>query len=77
MFIKDYDNKQPITTQKILLVVESGFIHVMLGYDEQAKRLQEMYNNTKTILASAENRPKYDFDMYPYTNLAEYPIEEQ
>lgn len=74
---KSYDNKQPITTQKILLVVESGFIHVMLGYDKQAKRLQEMYNNTKTILASTENRPKYDFDMYPYTNLAEYPIEER
>lgn len=74
---KSYDNKQPVTTQKVLLVIDWGFIHAMSANDTQAERLQNLYDRTNPILLIAENFPKYNLDMYPYTNLAEHPIEQR
>jgi hypothetical protein len=72
---KSYDNKQPVTTQKVLLIIDWGFIQVMTANDRHAEQLQSIYGKTKPILSIVENTPKYSFDKYPYTNLAEYPIE--
>jgi hypothetical protein len=69
---KSYDNKQPLTTQQVLLVVDWGFIHTMSGHDKQADRLQAIYNTTKIILSIAEYPQKYNLATYPYTNLAEH-----
>jgi hypothetical protein len=69
---KSYDNKQPLTTQKVFLVVHWGFIHTMSGHDKQAERLQKIYITTKIIFSIAEYPQKYNFGKYPYTNLAEH-----
>lgn len=72
---KSYDNKQPVTTQKVLLIIDWGFVQVMKANDRHAEQLQNIYDKTKPILSIIENTPKYSFNKYPYTNLAEHPIE--
>jgi hypothetical protein len=47
----------------------------MTANDRHAEQLQSIYGKTKPILSIVENTPKYSFDKYPYTNLAEHPIE--
>jgi hypothetical protein len=72
-----YDSKQPPMTNRILLVVDWGFINAMLGHDKHAVLLQNNYNKTHNILSIVEEARKYDFNMYPYTNLAEHPMEQR
>ena len=69
---KSYDNKQPAMTQRVLLVIDWGFIHVMSGHDKHAEQLRSIYANTMRILSITENALKYNYNIFPYTNLREH-----
>jgi len=71
-----YDSKQPLKNNKILLVVDWGFINAMLGHGKHAGLLQNNYNKTHNIF-SVEETQKYNFSTYPYTNLAEHATEQR
>ena len=72
-----YYTKYPVLTQKVLLVVDWGFRYTMSTHDRQAERLQNIYYKTHPIMSIADNVSKYDFNLYPYTILAEHPIEQR
>lgn len=72
-----YYTKYPVLTQKVLLIVDWGFRHAMSTHDRQAERLQNIYYKTHRILSVADNMSKYDFNLYPYTILAEHPTEQR
>lgn len=74
---KSYDNKQPAMTQRILLVIDWGFIHVMSGHDKHAEQLRSIYANTTRILSITENALKYNYNIFPYTNLREHSLEQR
>lgn len=56
---------QPIETQKVLLVADPHLI-IDLG---RGQKLQQVYNDTKTIAKFDGSVSKYDTSKYPYTNL--------
>lgn len=56
---------QPITTPKVLLVADPHFI-IDMGRGQQ---LQQIYNDTKTVITFDGHVSKYDLSKYPYVNL--------
>jgi hypothetical protein len=55
----------PIHTGKILLVADPHFLIDL----NRGKKLQELYNDSKTITAFDEDLSKYDISSYPYSNI--------
>ena len=74
---QSYYTKYPVLTRKVLLVVDWGFRNTMSLHDRQAERLQNIYDKTHPILSIADNLSKYNFNLYPYTILAEHPTEQR
>jgi hypothetical protein len=72
-----YYTKYPVLTQKVLLVVDWGFRYAMSTHDRQAERLQNIYCKTHPIVSISDNVSKYDYNLYPYTILAEHPAEQR
>jgi hypothetical protein len=70
-----YYTKYPVLTPKVLLVVDWGFRYTMSIHDRHAERLQNIYDKTHPILSIGDNLSKYNFNLYPYTILAEHPID--
>ncbi|CUR52004.1 Putative glycosyltransferase [Nitrosotalea devaniterrae] len=54
-----------IHTGKILLVVDPHFLIDL----NRGKKLQELYNDSKTITTFDEDLSKYDISSYPYSNI--------
>ena len=55
----------PIKTDKILLVADPHFLIDL----QRGKKLQEVYNDSKTIMTFDEDLSKYNMAIYPYSNL--------
>ena len=72
IFTHDRDT-QPITTQKIMLLVDSTYKHVISGVEgenaTQVNRLKNIYNNTDIVALFKDDSSKFDREIYPYRGL--------
>ena len=72
IFTHDRDT-QPITTQKIMLLVDSTYKHVISGVEgenaTQVNRLKNIYNNTDIVALFRDDSSKFDRKIYPFTGL--------
>ena len=72
IFTHDRDT-QPITTQKIMLLVDSTYKHVISGVEgenaTQVNRLKNIYNNTDIVALFRDDSSKIDRKIYPFTGL--------
>ena len=72
IFTHDRDT-QPITTQKIMLLVDSTYKHVISGVEgenaTQVNRLKNIYNNTDIVALFRDDSSKLDRKIYPFTGL--------
>ena len=64
-----YEEKTPIETKKVLLIVDEGFLNAMSRNIPYAKILQNLYNSTRILISVNETVDRYDLNRYPYTNL--------
>jgi hypothetical protein len=64
---------QPIKTQKIILLIDSTYKHVISGVEgenaTQVMRLKNIYNNTDIEALFRDDTSKYDRKIYPFTGL--------
>ena len=72
IFTHDRDT-QPIATQKIMLLVDSTYKHVISGVEgenaTQVNRLKNIYNNTDIVALFRDDSSKIDRKIYPFTGL--------
>ena len=72
IFTHDRDT-QPITTQKIMLLVDSTYKHVISGVEgenaTQVNRLKNIYNNTDIVALFRDDSSKLDRKIYPFTGV--------
>jgi hypothetical protein len=72
IFTHDRDT-QPITTQKIMLLVDSTYNHVISGVEgenvTQVNRLKNIYNNTDIVALFKDDSSKFDREVYPFRGL--------
>ena len=75
VFYKDQHDYEPhykkssVKSEKILLVVDKGFIDVMSKKDKKAKAFKTIYENTNNIATFEANTNRYDLNKYPYTSM--------
>jgi hypothetical protein len=64
-------SKTPVaTTQKVILIADSRFKHLIADDSTQGKLLQRLYNDaTKTIKRFHEKGTQYDYHQYPYASM--------
>ena len=74
---KGYEEKTPIETKKVLLIVDESFLNVMSRNIPYARVLQNLYNSTRILISVNETVDRYAMNRYPYTNLNEYTNEKQ
>ena len=72
---KGYEEKTPIETKKVLLIVDESFLNVMSRNIPYARVLQNLYNSTRILVSVNETVGRYPMNRYPYTNLNEYTNE--
>ena len=71
------DSAQPIQTDKVLLIADSTFNHIISKGAEdldQIELLERLQNNTNVIATFREYAFPYDSKKYPYTSLREANI---
>jgi Dolichyl-phosphate-mannose-protein mannosyltransferase len=72
IFTHDRDT-QPITTQKIILLVDSTYKHVISEVEgenaTQINRLKNIYNNTDIVALFRDDSSKFDKKTYPFAGL--------
>jgi hypothetical protein len=75
---KSYDNKIPIATEKILLIVDEGFKNIMSRNDRHAEQLRSIYNDTTNTIFVFFGKIDYpEVHGYPYSNsITESPVPE-
>jgi len=71
-FSHDRDT-QPIKTQKLILLVDSTYKHVIGGGEgenfTQVQRLNNIFNNTEIIALFKDDTSNYDRKSYPFTGI--------
>ena len=64
---------QPIKTQKLILLVDSTYKHVISGVEgenaTQVKRLMSIYNNTDIAALFKGDTSNFNRKVYPYTGI--------
>jgi hypothetical protein len=64
---------QPIKTQKIILLIDSTYKHVLSGVEgenaTQINRLKNIYNNTDIAALFRDDTSEYNRKIYPFTGL--------
>jgi hypothetical protein len=64
---------QPIITEKLILLVDSTYKHVIEGEEgenaTQLKRLMNIYNNTEIVALFKDDPSNYNKKYYPYTGI--------
>jgi hypothetical protein len=64
---------EPIKTQKIILLIDSTYKHVISGVEgengTQIMRLVNIYNNTDITALFRDDTSKYNRKIYPFTGL--------
>ena len=66
--------KNPIKTDRYLLVVTDEYKKLMSGDDERAKFLQLAFNNTTTKGTFERNSDYHDLSNYPYTSISDLQV---
>ena len=72
-----YENKTPIITDRVLLVVDWGFKVAMSRNDNHSRQLQKLVNATTYLTSSDFVGHRYDYSKYPYDILERRIIESQ
>ena len=64
---------QPLKTQKMILLVDSTYKHVISGVEgenaTQINRLKNIYNNTDIVALFRDDSSKLNRKIYPFTGL--------
>jgi hypothetical protein len=64
---------QPIKTEKLILLVDSTYKHVISGEEgenaTQLKRLMNIYNNSEIVALFKDDPSNYNEKYYPYTGI--------
>lgn len=67
-----------IKTKKVILIVDAEYRHVLSKIEvedqNQIERLQKIYDRANTVATFGDTGVRYDFKMYPYTNIRECEI---